>query len=319
MANKQTSRARIEVVRCPNCGEDYSVTYKRCPFCDERPDQKSGAGGGGKRLRNGKGGGGWGIGRIITAVLSVALIVAAVVIVVTIVKPLVDRGESSAIQSASPGATATATPDSSPSQQAEATPSPGSETTPTPAITASPTPAGQTATGFTLNQSDFTLDHAGATYQLSATFSPAGSTGAITWTSSKPAAVYVDQYGKVTALANGNSTITATLAGGSTQTCVVRCGWSGDTVYPTPSGSSGTSASSGTLALNRTDFSLTKKGETFTMRVTGASGTPTWSIKDSSVATISSDGVIKAVSSGTTTVTCKVDGQTLTCVVRCKF
>ncbi len=310
MANKQTSRARIEVIRCPNCGEDYSVTYKRCPFCDERPDQKSGAGGGGKRLRGSKGGG-WGIGRIITAVLSVALIVAAVVIVVTIVKPLVDRGESSAIQSASPGTAATATPNSSPSQQAEATPSPGSEAT--------PTPIGQTATGFILNQGDFTLDHAGATYQLSATFSPVGSTGAITWTSSKPEAVYVDQTGKVTALANGNSTITATLAGGYTQTCVVRCSWSGGTVYPTPSGSSDTPASSGTLSLNRTDFSLTKKGESFTMRVTGASGTPSWSIKNSAVATISSDGVVKAVSSGTTTITCQVDGQTFTCIVRCKF
>ena len=25
-----------KVFRCENCGEDYSITYKRCPFCDEK-------------------------------------------------------------------------------------------------------------------------------------------------------------------------------------------------------------------------------------------------------------------------------------------
>ena len=33
---QQPSR-RNDVIRCERCGEDYSVTYKRCPFCDERP------------------------------------------------------------------------------------------------------------------------------------------------------------------------------------------------------------------------------------------------------------------------------------------
>lgn len=30
-------RRENETVRCRYCGEQYSVTYKRCPFCDERP------------------------------------------------------------------------------------------------------------------------------------------------------------------------------------------------------------------------------------------------------------------------------------------
>ena len=34
---RQTSSRRTDVIRCENCGEDYSITYKRCPFCDERP------------------------------------------------------------------------------------------------------------------------------------------------------------------------------------------------------------------------------------------------------------------------------------------
>ena len=51
---RQASPRRYEVIRCENCGEDYSVTYKRCPFCDERP----GRGGiSGKRVANTRGGG----------------------------------------------------------------------------------------------------------------------------------------------------------------------------------------------------------------------------------------------------------------------
>ena len=74
MASKRTTRgSRSAVIRCPNCGEDYSVTYKRCPFCDEKADKKpraqeggedqglleEGAARGGKRLLGGgrRGGG----------------------------------------------------------------------------------------------------------------------------------------------------------------------------------------------------------------------------------------------------------------------
>ena len=54
MASKQAPPRRNEVIRCENCGEDYSVTYKRCPFCDERPGR---AGVSGKRVANTRGGG----------------------------------------------------------------------------------------------------------------------------------------------------------------------------------------------------------------------------------------------------------------------
>ena len=43
MADKETTSSRTggtrqapprrnDVIRCENCGEEYSVTYKRCPF-----------------------------------------------------------------------------------------------------------------------------------------------------------------------------------------------------------------------------------------------------------------------------------------------
>ena len=41
MATRRSTGTRPEVVRCPYCGEDYSVTYKRCPFCDGKPAPES--------------------------------------------------------------------------------------------------------------------------------------------------------------------------------------------------------------------------------------------------------------------------------------
>ena len=50
MATKQEPIRRTDVVRCETCGEDYSITYKRCPFCDERPGRspRAGTGAGGR-------------------------------------------------------------------------------------------------------------------------------------------------------------------------------------------------------------------------------------------------------------------------------
>ena len=43
---RQAPPRRNDVIRCENCGEEYSVTYKRCPFCDERPGRPSRPGAG---------------------------------------------------------------------------------------------------------------------------------------------------------------------------------------------------------------------------------------------------------------------------------
>lgn len=72
---------RNDVIRCENCGEDYSITYKRCPFCDERP----GRGGiSGKRIANTRGGG---YGRpastlkTVTWIASFVVVIAAMIII----------------------------------------------------------------------------------------------------------------------------------------------------------------------------------------------------------------------------------------------
>ena len=81
---------RNDVIHCENCGEDYSVTYKRCPFCDERP-AKNGRPrtAGGRRVA-----GGGRSGRpanplqVAALVVSLVLIIVALYIVFTSLAPL---------------------------------------------------------------------------------------------------------------------------------------------------------------------------------------------------------------------------------------
>lgn len=314
MATRQRSKSRSEVIRCKNCGEDYSVTYKRCPFCDEAASTNtSRRGRGGKRVSNTRGGGyggSWSVFRIISTALSLGLIIAAGIIVITIVKPLVDLGSEKPGTTVSPAASAT------PSAQPSAEPTDSSSVSPSGQVSSEPTapptnaPA-QGAQSFTLNASDFTLRSAGETYRIKATFIPSGTTGELTWTSSNPASVTVSSDGTVTAVSTGNSTITAALPGGYSQTCTVRCNWSG--------GTAASSEPAGTLSLNRTDMTLSKVGETFTLKVSGTESTPTWSSSNNSIVSVSSSGKVTALTSGTVTITATVNGQTLKCIVRCNF
>lgn len=327
MATRRSTGTRPEVVRCPYCGEDYSVTYKRCPFCDGKPAPESsfeddppaeGRRSGGKRLVSntrggGYGGGGWGPLRIVGTVVSLGLIVAAVWIVVSVVSPLVNRGSSlNSDQPSSPPVTSSsAAPTGSPDSSASPAPTGGVELTRSPEPSGT-IPASQTATSFTLNRKDFTLSQAGDVWNLGPAFLPAGSTGTLTWNSSKPEVATVSDSGIVTAVAPGVATITATMAGGYTQECIVRCTWTGAS-----SGGSGSAAA--TLTPSHSDVTLYKAGESFRFRVSGTDSTPVWSTSNSGVASVDGSGTVTAVSKGTCNVTATVDGQTFTCIVRCNF
>ena len=327
MATRRSTGTRPEVVRCPYCGEDYSVTYKRCPFCDGKPAPESsfeddppaeGRRSGGKRLVSntrggGYGGGGWGPLRIVGTVVSLGLIVAAVWIVVSVVSPLVNRGSSlNSDQPSSPPVTSSsAAPTGSPDSSASPAPTGGVEPTRSPEPSGT-IPASQTATSFTLNRKDFTLSQAGDVWNLGPAFLPAGSTGTLTWNSSKPEVATVSDSGIVTAVAPGVATITATMAGGYTQECIVRCTWTGAS-----SGGSGSAAAA--LTPSHSDVTLYKTGESFRFRVSGTDSTPVWSTSNSGVASVDGSGTVTAVSKGTCNVTATVDGQTFTCIVRCNF
>ena len=324
MATRRSTGTRPEVVRCPYCGEDYSVTYKRCPFCDGKPAPEGsfedgqpaeGRRSGGKRLVSntkggGYGGGGWGPLRIVGTVVSLGLIVAAVWIVVSVVSPLVHRGSSlnSDPPSSPPVASSPAAPTGS-----SASPAPTGGAEPTSSPEPSETiPASQTATSFTLNRKDFTLSQAGEVWNLGPAFLPAGSTGTLTWSSSKPEVATVSDSGIVTAVSTGVATITATMAGGYTQECIVRCTWTG-------ASSSGSGSAAAALTPSHSDVTLYKTGESFRFRISGTDSTPVWSTSNSGVASVDGSGTVTAVSKGTCNVTATVDGQTFTCIVRCNF
>lgn len=201
--SRPSSARRPDVIRCENCGEDYSVTYKRCPFCDERP----GRGGiTGKRVANTRGGG---YGRpvnpiqIAGLVVSLVLIAAALFIVFRFIgaplfggkkPPASSQGSS---QSTSQGSSAS-----------------GGTSTVTP-------PALQS---IALSHIELTLDADGS-QQLTASLLPAGATGDVTWSSSNETAATVDANGLVTNVNAGSSdvnvTITASCGDISAQAAVI--------------------------------------------------------------------------------------------------
>lgn len=157
MADNRTSNKRTDVVQCEFCGEYYSVTYKRCPFCDEiRAEQDQANGGsarsagksassaksGGKRIapptgsssssgtssgggRSGgnRGGGGssFNVLRVIGVAIPLVLIVAAIYIIITVLGPMITAGKGEDPNSTPPSQSQSASP--APSQSASVPPS----------------------------------------------------------------------------------------------------------------------------------------------------------------------------------------------------
>ena len=78
-----------------------------------------------------------------------------------------------------------------------------------------------------------------------------------------------------------------------------------------------TDPSAANAKINKTDMTLAV-GELYPLKISGYSGTVTWSVGDSSIASVNNDGTVKALKSGRTTVTAKVGDRTLSCIVRVK-
>lgn len=331
---KRVRSSQPEMIHCPYCGEDYSSTYKHCPFCDEVEQpvveedlDESGEGSrsrGGKRLATNTRGGGYGRGpsplSIITRVISLGLIIAAVIIVITIIMPLVSKGNVGGPgENSAPAQTESVSPDPNETGTVDETTPPATEEPGTETI-----PAEQTATGFSLSQTEFSFSN---TYPypvtLQVTFTPAGTTGTITWTSSNPDIASVDDSGVVYhGTQTGTATITASMPGAADVTVTVyNSATSSEGLAPSGTGTgSGSGTTSASLSLNHTDFTFSgMDNPSVQMQVSGTSSTPTWSVSDTSVATISADGVVRPAGPGTATITCTVDGQALTCIVRCNF
>lgn len=160
-------------------------------------------------------------------------------------------------------------------------------------------------TGISLSPTTLTLEW-GKTSTLTATISPSNATNkTVHWSTSNNSVVTVDN-GVVKGVSVGTATITAmTEDGGYKATCAV-------TVKVSPTG----------VKLNASTTTL-KVGNTTTLTATvspsnATNKNVTWSSSNTSVATVSSGGVVTAKAAGTVTITCKtVDGgYTATCTVR---
>lgn len=339
------------LIHCDACGEDYSATYKRCPFCGEKPEKqptaplppldeddyvfdggdvfeddedsgKPAASKGGKRLAQEDAPGPINWPRLITFICSLLIIAAALIIVFVYIYPKIHNPSSNPSGPIN-GSVVSQNPESAPpaeSDPGDITDDPDADPTGDPSgVTPgqeSVPPADTAVTGLSLDKEDVTLT-ANESFTLQATVTPADWGGTVTWSSSDTNLATVSANGTVTNVNTGSSkrsvTITAT-AGGQTASCIVRCS----------GGSSGAAASSsnpsgGSLTLSREDLTLNDTWPTYTFTVTGASGSVSWSISDSSVAAIDQNGKVSKVSSGTCTVTATdSDGRTATCIVRVK-
>lgn len=132
----------------------------------------------------------------------------------------------------------------------------------------------------------------------------------VAFSSSDEAVATVSANGTVQAVSTGSAVITASAAD-TTATCRVAVTAAVDQP-DTPSDLAIYSAYGESVV---TDVTI-KAGEEALMEVQGTDSTVTWSIADSSIATVDSSGMVKGVASGETTLTAMVDGQTLTCIVR---
>ena len=166
-------------------------------------------------------------------------------------------------------------------------------------------------TGVTLDKTSMTLTE-GETGTLAATVTPANATDkSVSWVSSNTSVATVSSTGVVTAVAPGTAAVTVqTNDGAKIASCVVTV--------------KSKSVSVTGVSLNYTTLTLTEgQTQTLTATVSPSNATNksvTWSSSNTSVATVSSTGVVTAVKAGTATITVKTnDGsKTATCTVTVK-
>jgi uncharacterized protein YjdB len=165
-------------------------------------------------------------------------------------------------------------------------------------------------TKVTLNKQSTSL-LVGGTETLYAEVTPEeASNKTVTWSSSAPAIASVNSSGVVTAVAAGSATITVTSAAdqSKTATCAVTV--------------SATAVDVTSVAVNKSTLTLNVGGsETLTATISPTSATNqnvTWSSNNTSVATVTSNGKVTAVSAGSATITVTSDAnqsKTATCTV----
>ena len=159
----------------------------------------------------------------------------------------------------------------------------------------------------TLDLTDFTLFSTGEQATIHVQDAPANAV--ITWTSSNTNVCTVKD-GVVTAVKAGTATVTADVNGKQLE-CIVRCNIEGSVVATDDN-----AETSGGFQLDHTDVTL-NVGDSFEISVVGGvSGG--WNVGDASIISVDGNGIVTALSAGTTTVYTVLGGERLECIVRVK-
>ena len=161
-------------------------------------------------------------------------------------------------------------------------------------------------TGVSLSESSLSMTE-GETHTLTATVTPENATDkSVTWSSSDESVAAVSITGLVTAMSAGSATITVmTNDGGKTATCTV-------TVKAKVISVTG-------ISLNTTSLTMTEGDtQTLTATVTPENATDqsvSWSSNNTTVARVSSSGVVTAMIAGKAIITATAGGMSADCVI----
>lgn len=311
--------------RCPECSEKFSDTYKRCPFCEEKRRIVKGKRVQRRGVRNGSRVAGTDRENVLTLVLLVILLVLAGILLWLLFGGGSEGGgqggTSSAIQSgdvsgsggaSSAGGSGDVSGGASSSGGEDPAGSGGSTM---PEVDPPPTADDIKKLPKTLSLSN--EDYTTSVGDVDVTLRVNNGSGTYTWVSANPAVATVDANGKVVAVGSGNVLIYVT-DGVGMGSCIVRVkggSTGGGNSGGSTGGSTGSSAAGATL--NKEDMTLSV-GELWPLKVRGYTGEVTWSVADPTVASVLSDGTVKGLKAGRTTVTAKVGDRTLKCIVRVK-
>jgi uncharacterized protein YjdB len=156
-----------------------------------------------------------------------------------------------------------------------------------------------------LDQETVELTAEGDMWVIHVTTDPVDTADTVEFRSNAPEIATVDEDGRITAVSAGEATITVS-CGKVEKEIVVICTFA---------------SSEESWSLNREEFSLLSKGETWDVYATTSTVSKvniTWSSDDESVATVDS-GIVTAVGAGSTYIHAEYNGKKLSCKVLCKF
>ena len=329
-----------DLIKCPQCGEMYSPSYSRCPFCEEDGEEPGKLRRGNRRRTVDRHAGQSARGGLIVVLILVLALLGWYLFGSDLYHNRKDKDSKTDTETVAP--TDDSVPAIAPAPDeteqptdetpADETPTEPSEETPT----VEPTETADVS-GAKLNRSDVTLSVKGEKYTIQLT----GTEATPRWSIDNPNVATIAGDGTVTAVANGNTTVHCKV-GNRDLTCVVRVRGTGSTAAPadapmtaepitpvappqpttqTPAANTATNTDANVdvsgAKLNRSDFTI-GRGEKFTMKVSGTTAAPRWDVDDPNVAVVNENGVVTGVGGGTTTLHCKVGDRDLTCIVRVK-